>query len=425
MSDKEAALARFFASTLGRIIVWLLLFISALCVLALGLLVLHSRGVTLGGPAWLVEFSPCLNRIDALIAVALAGLLVAAIAVGLTAWHGDDSSRDQENGHRLVEQLAPLRDGDLNFETTRVEGWVGSVAASVDYAVACLRELVVAARDCAGQLSQQAGSADAEHAGVDQIRVTLQQRARAATESVEALGQHVQALSTPVAEMAEMAAATRGVIADTRRDAQEMARSARNTQRSLQAADNRVRQARESSYEVGDAIEQIRDIAEQTDTLALNASIQAAMAGDAGRGFSVVADEVQRLAKRCSAATHGMEELVRSMQNNSSEAVSSVEQSFAAAEQRGQLADTISAKLDELADQWDSPQRSERDLKTELEALTVQADALADSHAQLQDAVSDSIQRGDANDAVREVIAKLRAVSSQYALAESTSGERD
>src|SRR5690606_28799949 len=84
-----------------------------------------------------------------------------------------------------------------------------------------------------------------------------------------------------------------------------------NLREQIQDTAKRIKRLGESSQEIGNIIEFINDIAEQTNTLALNASIQAAMAGDAGRGFAVVADEVQRLSERAGAATRQVEHLAQ------------------------------------------------------------------------------------------------------------------
>lgn len=97
----------------------------------------------------------------------------------------------------------------------------------------------------------------------------------------------------------------------------------------IQETAKRIKRLGESSQEIGDIIGLINDIAEQTNVLALNAAIQASAAGEAGRGFAVVADEVQRLAERSSGATRQVEGLVKAIQADTSEAVSSMEQSTA------------------------------------------------------------------------------------------------
>ncbi|NYS40090.1 methyl-accepting chemotaxis protein [Pseudomonas syringae pv. actinidiae] len=99
-----------------------------------------------------------------------------------------------------------------------------------------------------------------------------------------------------------------------------------NIREQIQDTSKRIKRLGESSQEIGDIVSLIDDIADQTNILALNAAIQASMAGDAGRGFAVVADEVQRLAERSSSATKQIETLVRAIQNDTNEAVISMEQ---------------------------------------------------------------------------------------------------
>src|SRR3569623_340464 len=90
----------------------------------------------------------------------------------------------------------------------------------------------------------------------------------------------------------------------------------------IQETSKRIKRLGESSQEIGSIVELINDIAEQTNILALNAAIQAAAAGEAGRGCAVVADEVQRLAERSANATKRIETLVQTIQSDTNEAVS-------------------------------------------------------------------------------------------------------
>ncbi len=104
----------------------------------------------------------------------------------------------------------------------------------------------------------------------------------------------------------------------------------------------------ESSQEIGDIVSLINDIADQTNILALNAAIQASMAGDAGRGFAVVADEVQRLAERSAAATKQIEALVKTIQNDTNEAVISMEQTTSEVVRGARLAQDAGVALEEI-----------------------------------------------------------------------------
>jgi twitching motility protein PilJ len=116
----------------------------------------------------------------------------------------------------------------------------------------------------------------------------------------------------------------------------------------IQDTSKRIKRLGESSQEIGNIIELINDIAEQTNILALNASIQASMAGEAGRGFAVVADEVQRLAERSTNATKQIEVLVRTIQADTNEAVISMERSTTDVVGGALLAENAGAALDEI-----------------------------------------------------------------------------
>jgi twitching motility protein PilJ len=116
----------------------------------------------------------------------------------------------------------------------------------------------------------------------------------------------------------------------------------------IQDTSKRIKRLGESSQEIGNIVELINDIAEQTNILALNASIQASMAGEAGRGFAVVADEVQRLAERSANATRQIEVLVNTIQSDTNEAVVSMERSTTDVVGGALLAENAGAALDEI-----------------------------------------------------------------------------
>src|SRR2546428_5027420 len=116
----------------------------------------------------------------------------------------------------------------------------------------------------------------------------------------------------------------------------------------IQDTSKRIKRLGESSLEIGEIVELISDITEQTNVLALNAAIQAASAGEAGRGFTVVAEEVQRLAERSAEATKQIEAIVKTIQADTQAAVAAMEKSTVGGGEGTKLSDAAGQALDEI-----------------------------------------------------------------------------
>jgi twitching motility protein PilJ len=121
-----------------------------------------------------------------------------------------------------------------------------------------------------------------------------------------------------------------------------------NIRGQIQETAKRIKRLGESSQEIGDIVSLINDIADQTNILSLNAAIQASMAGDAGKGFAVVADEVQRLAERSGAAAKQISALVKTIQSDTNEAVTSMEQTTSEVVRGTRLAQDAGVALGEI-----------------------------------------------------------------------------
>ena len=140
----------------------------------------------------------------------------------------------------------------------------------------------------------------------------------------------------------------------------------------IQETSKRIKRLGESSQEIGEITELISDITEQTNVLALNAAIQAASAGEAGRGFSVVAEEVQRLAERSGDATKQIAALVKAIQTDTQDAVAAMERSTQGVVESTKLSDAAGSALGDI-------DRVTRELADLIERISQQASQEAQS----------------------------------------------
>ncbi len=239
----------------------------------------------------------------------------------------EQNRRNQQAILRLLDEMGTLADGDLTVQATVTEDITGAIADSVNYAVDALRHLVRSINDTTGQVSVAA----------QDVQSTTQRLARDSGRQAEQIQESAKAI-TGMAEAIEKISADAAVLAEEAahsvESASKGAKAVRDTvegmetiREQIQETSKRIKRLGESSQEIGNIVELINDIAEQTNILALNASLQAAMAGESGRAFSVVAGEVQQLAERSASATRDIETLVRTIQADTQEAVISMEQS--------------------------------------------------------------------------------------------------
>src|SRR5262245_51813332 len=300
-----------------------------------------------------------LGGMPALIAIVIAALCFAGAIWGWASQAGirrvaslesERNRRNQDAILRLLDEMSSLADGDLTVQATVTDDITGAIADSINYAIEALRELVATINDTALQLDQAARQTQAAAGHLAKASVAQSRQVAAATDAVGAMAASIEEVSGNAERSADVARHAVDVAhkggAAVRRTIDGM-----NTIReNIQDTSKRIKRLGESSQEIGNIVELINDIAEQTNILALNASIQASMAGESGRGFAVVADEVQRLAERAGHATRQIEVLVRTIQSDTNEAVVSMERTTTDVVGGALLAENAGAALGEIED---------------------------------------------------------------------------
>lgn len=260
----------------------------------------------------------------------------------------EQNERNQQAILKLLDELGTLADGDLTVKLSVTEDITGAIADSINYTVEALRELVKTINDTAVQVDAAARQTEATASHLAEASDNQSQQITSATESIAQMARSIEQVSQNAERATEVARKSVDIAHKGGDAVRRTIDGMSNIREAIQETSKRMKRLGESSQEIGDIVELINDIAEQTNILALNAAIQASTAGEAGRGFGVVADEVQRLAERAAGATRQIETLVHTIQSDTNEAILSMEQSTSGVVDGAQLAENAGHALDEI-----------------------------------------------------------------------------
>jgi twitching motility protein PilJ len=249
---------------------------------------------------------------------------------------------------RLMNELQAVAEGDLTQQATVTEDITGAIADSVNYTVEELRSLVAQVQSTATRVNEttekvEANSVELLAASSEQLR-----EIRATGESVLQMAARINDVSAQAQQTAEVARRSLQAAESGRQAVSDTIGGMNQIRDQIQDTAKRIKRLGESSQEIGEITELISDITEQTNVLALNAAIQAASAGEAGRGFSVVAEEVQRLAERSADATRQIAALVKTIQSDTADAVAAMERSTQGVVEGAKLSDAAGAALADI-----------------------------------------------------------------------------
>jgi twitching motility protein PilJ len=298
---------------------------------------------------------------------------------------GQTNRNNQQAILRLMNELSDLADGDLTIRATVSEDITGAIADSVNYTTDELRKLV--SRVTTASLQVEKATAEAGTVTKELLSATQKQAAeiRDAGGAVELMTKSIQEVDTSAAQSSAVARRTLEVTEQGTLAVQNSVSSMDGIREQIQDTAKRIKRLGESSQEIGEIVDLISDITEQTNVLALNAAIQAASAGEAGRGFAVVAEEVQRLAERSGEATKQIGMLVKTIQGDTQEAVSAMEKSTQGVVDGAELSNAAGQALREI-------EKSTRELTDLVNSISVSTQVQTDMASEVAGYMSDILK---------------------------------
>ena len=240
----------------------------------------------------------------------------------------DEKEAIQRSIMKLLNEVSGVADGDLTKDAEVSADMTGAIADSFNYMIEQLRGIIGNVQHATLQVSSAANQI---HTSADGLVKGSESQA----EQIVRTSAAIDEMATSIQQVSDNAALSSTVAQQALTTARQGNAAVRNTidgmgriREQAQETAKRIKRLGETSQEIGQIVQLIDDIADRTSILALNASIQAAAAGDAGRGFGVVAEEVERLAVRSTEATKKIAALVKAIQGETGEAVAAMEKSI-------------------------------------------------------------------------------------------------
>jgi methyl-accepting chemotaxis protein len=320
---------------------------------------------------------------------------------------------------RVVAHTQRLAAGDFSQRLNiQRKDELGKLAEAADDMTAQIGSMI---SDVSGAAHEVAGAATQIAATSEQMSRGLDNQEQQTNESSAA----VEELSSSIASVADKSAHAAQAAANAGAEAEEGGKVVADTISEIRGIAQQVRQSVQAvdalgvkSEAIGEIIAVINDIADQTNLLALNAAIEAARAGEHGRGFAVVADEVRKLAERTTTATEQVSKSIREIQNDTQSAIEQIEQGSSRVENGVKMASNAGGSLERIVEASKLLQSMVDDIAHAIEEQTIGAQQIAEATSSIVEVTRESASAAsEANSAASNLsqqAERLLSMTSQF-----------
>lgn len=323
---------------------------------------------------------------------------------------GDEQDQIQLSIENLVAEMKEIAAGDLTITTEVNEDMTGSIASSVNHMTKQLRSIVGQVQSAAQEVGASAASIRESSSKTSQDGELQANRISEASEELLDMTESFQNVAESTKESVQVAIEARQTASNGLQAVADTVDGMQRIRNQVQSTSKRIKRLGESSQEIGEIVQMISDIADRTSILALNASIQASMAGDAGHGFAVVAEEIECLADRSTTATKDISKLIRAIQNETSEVISDMEEStrevVAGSELANQAGETL-FEIDSVSNQLVEM------IQTSSESALQQADRVSEIANSMTEVSLSTKESADRSREATRSVSRLAAMVSQ------------
>ncbi len=254
----------------------------------------------------------------------------------------------QQSIIKLLEQVSDVAQGDLTREVSVSGDVTGTIADSFNYMIAELRRIIGQVQNVSHQVSSTANVT--QDSTINLVR-EAEEQASQISQTTEAIAEMADSIQRVTENALLSATVAQESLSNARQGTEAVQNTIQGMQRirdQVQDTSKKLKRLGESSQEIGEIVQIIGGISKRTSYLALNAAIQAAEAGETGHGFAIVAEEIDRLAKRAAEATKRINALVKTIQSGANEAISAMEESTREVVDGSHLANQAGQALNEI-----------------------------------------------------------------------------